>query len=429
MRALLTPDLAATLPLRNVQIWDTQIRGFLIRCRSTGVHSYRIALGRGHTVTIGRVGAPADGGITVAAARTVAAKLRGDTDHAALAARGADSALTLAEAKAQAQAAVTARRQSRVDRATTLRTYLTETYGPWVTAHKKTGAETLARLLATFPDLLETPLAELSAFTIERWRTKRLNEDDVTPATVNRDLAALRGALSRAVEWGRLTAHPMRTVKAAKTDPIGHIRFLTAAEATRLRAALLARDERRQAERTRANAWRRQRGQDPYPAFGPYTDHVTPLVLSALNTGLRRGELLALTWRDLDLSGARLTVRAGAAKGGRARVVPLNTEVVRVLRAWRPVGVALEAPVFASSNGQPLQGLKSAWHALMRAAKITRFRFHDCRHDFASQLVQAGVDLNTVRELLGHTDLKMTLRYAHLAPEHKAAAVAKLVRA
>jgi integrase len=74
-----------------------------------------------------------------------------------------------------------------------------------------------------------------------------------------------------------------------------------------------------------------------------------------------------------------------------------------------------------------MKSLKTAWGKVAKAATLKGFTFHDLRHTFASKLVQAGVDLNTVRELLGHSDIKMTLRYAHLAPEHKAAAVAKLV--
>ena len=72
--------------------------------------------------------------------------------------------------------------------------------------------------------------------------------------------------------------------------------------------------------------------------------------------------------------------------------------------------------------------IKKAWAAILTDAGIADFRFHDLRHHFASRLVQAGVPLNTVRELLGHADLKMTLRYAHLAPQDTASAVERLVR-
>src|SRR5262249_48394378 len=134
-------------------------------------------------------------------------------------------------------------------------------------------------------------------------------------------------------------------------------------------------------------------------------------------------------WGDVDLVQCRLIVRGTSAKSGLTRHVPLNTEAADVLRAWRSSEHKTRDLVFPGPEGKPMFSLKTAWSKVATAAKLKDFTFHDLRHTFASKLVQAGVDLNTVRELLGHADIKMTLRYSHLAPEHKAAAVAKLVRA
>ena len=81
-----------------------------------------------------------------------------------------------------------------------------------------------------------------------------------------------------------------------------------------------------------------------------------------------------------------------------------------------------------SKAGEPFNNVRKAWLTLLHSANIKQFRWHDLRHHFASKLLMAGVDLKTARELLGHADIKMTLRYAHLAPEYKARAVEMLVQ-
>ena len=98
------------------------------------------------------------------------------------------------------------------------------------------------------------------------------------------------------------------------------------------------------------------------------------------------------------------------------------------LQGWRDQTMS-DGLVFPGKNGERFNNIRRSWAGVLEAAGISGFRLHDLRHTFASRLVMAGVDLNTVRELLGHSDYAMTLRYAHLAPEHKAAAVARLVRA
>jgi integrase len=145
-----------------------------------------------------------------------------------------------------------------------------------------------------------------------------------------------------------------------------------------------------------------------------------------VNTGVRRGELLSLTWADVALTGdnPHITVHTKDpnSRSVHTRHIPLNTEVLGVLKSWRAVHPGQDR-VFAIDTG-----FKSAWKSLLKRAQITRFRWHDLRHHFASRLVQEGVPLNTVRDLMGHADIKMTLRYAHLAPDQRRQAVELLVR-
>ena len=179
------------------------------------------------------------------------------------------------------------------------------------------------------------------------------------------------------------------------------------------------------------NRWRLNRGHAPYVSLKKfaYADYLKPCALLSMNTGLRRGELFGLKWSDIDFDQKVLTVAAETAKTGKTRHIPLNEEAYRILRLWKTQDGIKSLYVFSGKNGAPFKDLKGSWNRLLKNAEISDFRWHDLRHHFASKLVMAGVDLNTVRELLGHTDYKMTLRYAHLAPEHKAAAVNKLVAA
>ena len=395
MKASINKTLIKDLPAgQDLDVYDSKLTGFVLRVRKSGRHAYRVNYARGKWATIGRVT-----DLTPAQAREEAQKVLGD------AAKGVD----IAAARKQA-------------RASTLRDYLKNIYGPWVTTNRKSGAATLSRLSSCFDsDLGAKQLHAITPWLVEKWRSKRVKAGRA-PATINRDITTLKAALNKAVEWHLIEVNPIARVKPARLDRKGVVRYLSGPEEKRLREALAARDSRARAERESANAWRAKRGYPTRPMFERYSDHLTPLVLLAMNTGLRRGELFSLRWADVDLRGRTLAVRGADAKSGQTRHVPLNNEASDVLSQLSRES----ALVLPGQGGAKLTTVKKSWGALMEAAQIDAFRFHDLRHTFASKLVMAGVDLNTVRELLGHGDLTMTLRYAHLAPEHKADAVARL---
>lgn len=140
-----------------------------------------------------------------------------------------------------------------------------------------------------------------------------------------------------------------------------------------------------------------------------------------MHTGMRKGEMLTLRWESVSFENRYLTILSENAKSKKKRTIPMNDTVFNMLSQWRAQNLN-EEYVFVH-EGKQVSFFQYPWQNLLKAAGIENFRFHDLRHHFASKLVMAGVDLNVVRELLGHADLKMTLRYAHLAPAHTAAAV------
>lgn len=316
-----------------------------------------------------------------------------------------------------------AKRQTIIAKQAKLSLYLEQRYLPWLeTRNPKTSDKIIKEIKRAFPNYLEKQLSQIHAWDIEKWRIEK-KKSGMSLSTINGYVNTLKGALSRAVEWNVIESHDLNKVKSFKVDN-AVVRYLNDVEEKSLRDALKARDKRIKVERENGNLFRQQRHYPLLPELRNfnYCDYLEPLVLLAMNTGMRRGELLSLEWINVDLEQKYLTVIAGNSKSGKGRHIPLNNEALTALNNWQ-LDQNNHGYVFKGAENKPLTDIKKSWSNLLKQAEVNDFRFHDLRHHFASKLVMVGVDLNTVRELMGHSDLKMTLRYAHLAPEHKAKAV------
>lgn len=305
--------------------------------------------------------------------------------------------------------------------------FLESHYAPWATAERKSGEKTLYLLRSAFRQFLDKPIGELSIKTMEKWRHEKM-ASGTKAATCNRRLAALKAALNWGVKREYLESNPLaRLEKLPEHDSDVKVRYLTDEERMRLMSALDEREKKMRSGRQSHNRWLAERGQALIPELdGEFADHLKPMILISLYTGMRQGNLFALRWGDIDFDTKTLRLRAAASKTGKNHDLPMNSKVIAALQAWRRQSkkVAADSLVFPSPvSGKMLNNVKKAWLAVLRDAGIENFRWHDMRHDFASQLVMKGIDLNTVRELMGHSDLKMTLRYAHLAPDNKLRAV------
>ena len=231
-------------------------------------------------------------------------------------------------------------------------------------------------------------LSEITMHLVQQFKADRIKE--VAPATVNRQLACLKCLFNKAIAWGKFNGpNPVVPVKMFKTNNQRR-RFLEKDEIVNLLAHC--------------------------------NGYLKPIVIVALNTGMRRGEILGLKWRDLDFK--RSVIYLHDTKNGEKRELPVNEQVKNTLVAVRKNPSS--EYIFCKENGNHLGDIKKTFLTALRKSSIKDFKFHDLRHTFASHLVMSGIDLNTVRDLLGHKSIQMTVRYAHLSPNHKQRAVEDL---
>lgn len=266
-------------------------------------------------------------------------------------------------------------------------------------------------------------LYNFSLAMVEGWQSKLLstprppvkqggqNRPPLKPASVNRHVGTLKHIFQKAVDWEMVSEDVAKRVRKMKITPENNrrLRYLSFDESATLLKACDA--------------------------------HLKPVVTFALNTGCRRGEILGLTWDRVDLKHGFILL--DDTKSGKRREIPINATVRAVLKGIvrrldvayvfvNPDTVKERPPLKVGGSRRPASGryydLKKSFATACRKAGIRDFHFHDCRHTFASQLVMNGVDITTVSKLLGHATLTMTLRYAHLAPDHLQNAVDVLSR-
>lgn len=247
--------------------------------------------------------------------------------------------------------------------------------------------------LRTFSDIIKPNyLRNVTPFHIEQWKQERLK--NINPTTLKFDLCQLKASFTKAVEWGYLTKNPAKNVKSIKI-PQKAPRFLSKEEIKELLSVA--------------------EGQ------------IKVIIQTFLHTGLRLGELVNLRWQDIDSKRQELIVQAHddfQPKDYESRVIPLHNNLLKEFSALEKT----DGYAFANSVGGKLDTskLRKTFIKTLKKAGVKHCTIHGLRHTFASHLVMSGVDLRTIKELLGHSSITTTMIYAHLSKPHIKKAINKL---
>jgi integrase len=216
------------------------------------------------------------------------------------------------------------------------------------------------------------------------------------PATVNRYLAVISHLLNTAIrEWGWIETNPISKV-AKPREPRGRVRFLSDSEREHLLSVCKASD----------------------------CPVLYMIVVIALSTGMRQGELMNLRWNNVDLHKGRILLNK--TKNGERRVVALSGHALDLIAQHAQSSAGSNSLLFPGRNIDSPLFVRVPWLEAVKAAGIEDFRFHDLRHSAASYMLMSGASLGEIAELLGHKTLQMVKRYSHISEPHSAKIVAKM---
>ncbi len=259
---------------------------------------------------------------------------------------------------------------------------------------KKSARDTKRQLLWWKDEIGGYKLADVTPELLREYRDKLKKGRSAT--TANRYQAALSSAFSIAVkEWGWMEHNLMAKVKKS-AEPRGRVRFLSDKE----RLALL----------------------DSCKKSG--SRHLYPIVVLALSTGMRQGEILGLTWDVVDLKKGHITLYD--TKNSETRGVPVTGVALELLIEHSKIRRLDTNLVFPKREGDKPADIRSAWLSALERAEIKDFRFHDLRHTAASYLAMSGATLAEIAEILGHKTLAMVKRYSHFSTDHVSGVISKL---
>ena len=239
----------------------------------------------------------------------------------------------------------------------------------------------LKRLLPLFGDLV---LSKITPRHIEEYKKMRL--DKVKPSTINRELICLKHMFTIAAKFGKFDGK----------NPVKEIKFF---QERQYIMKILDKEEIKR-------------------LINVSTGYLRAMIIIALNTAMRKGEILNLRWNDIDFNEHYIYIKES--KSNKTRKIPMNGVVAATLKDIKRQG---EFVFMSPKTETRFIGTFRSFKTACRKAGVHDLRFHDLRHTAATLMVMGGTDLVTVKEILGHSSIEMTMRYAHPTPENKRQAV------